>query len=361
MRNKFIFSLFAMLVLTIQVSSQLTGSMVGIPDQVYTDLQNVVFDQQFQSKRIELTKLETKRTVSGVTSTTKEVVLREVRNTTDRTVQAGVYGANLAANFILEYGHKTIVDTDSGYQFIDSRGDVFNIWFKSGKWYSQVVNGAQGIMLTDPYTKVRRLYTYPELSAMKYFIRGQRNPINLTEAQLRKYNVEYRIGAERNPETHVTSLFATVTQVNGNTYRGHIWINGKPVSEVNTALLTTSFGTRGIPIGAVRWKFLNECVPGDGGQMSSTNVMGSLYYEYGNFGTCDGKSSGLNEPAMTVTVQSGDTFDYDATSDVVTYDTDRKFVLWFNYETQGANGKNEGADGYYYVTQNRPAYSLFGL
>lgn len=344
---------------TVTTFAQLTGSMVGIPDQVYDDLKNVVFDQQFQSKRLELTKLETKRTVAGVTTTTKEVILREVRNTTDRTVQAGVYGSNLAANFILEYGHKTIVETDSGYHFIDSRGDVFNIWFKSGKWYSQIVNATQGIMLTDPYTNVYRLYSYAELSAMKYFIRGQRNPINLTEAQLRKYNVEYRIGAERNPSTHVTSLFATVTQVNGNTYKGHIWINGKPVSEVNTSALITSFGTRGIPIGAVRWKFLNECVKGDGGQMSSTNVMGSLYYEYGNFGTCDGTSSALNEQALTITVQAGDTFDYDAASDAVTYDTDRKFVLWFNYETQGANGKNEGADGYYYVTQNRPVYSLF--
>lgn len=359
MKSKF--TLIIALFIAISSFGQLTGSMVGIPDQVYNDLKNVVFDQQFQSKRLELTKLETKRVVKGVTTTTKEVVLREVRNTTDRTVQAGVYGANLAANFILEFGHKTIVDTDSGYQFIDNRGDAFAIWFKSGKWYAQMYNAIPGIMLTDPYTKIRRLYTYAELSAMKYFVRGTSTPTKLTEAQLRKYNIEYRIGSERNPATHVTNLFATVTQVNGNTYRGHIWINGKPVSEVNTSQLITSFGTTGIPVGAVRWRFLNECVKGDGGQMSTTNVMGALYYEYGNFGTCDGSSGKLTDQALIVTVQAGDTFNYDSVSRTVTYDTDRSFVLWFSYETQMANGKNEGADGYYHVTQSRPVYSLFGL
>ena len=358
MKSKF--TLIVALFIAISSFGQLTGSMVGIPDQVYNDLKNVVFDQQFQSKRLELTKLETKRVVNGVTTTTKEVVLREVRNTTDRTVPAGVYGANLAANFILEFGHKTIVDTDSGYQFIDNRGDAFAIWFKSGKCYAQMYNATPGIMLTDPYTKVYRLYSYAELSAMKFFPRGSRTHINLTPAQLRNYNIEYRIGSERNPATHVTNLFATVTQVNGNTYRGHIWINGKPISEVNTSQLITSFGTTGIPVGAVRWRFLNECVKGDGGQMSSTNVMGALYYEYGNFGTCDGSSSGLTDAALTVTVQHGDTFNYNSATRTVTYDTDRDFMLWFSYETQGANGKNEGADGYYYVSQNRPVYSLLG-
>lgn len=361
MKNKFIFSLCALLFLTLQVTAQLTGSMVGIPDQVYTDLQNVVFDFEFQSKRLELTKLETKRIVGGVTTITKEVVLREVRNTTDRTVPAGVYGANLAANFILEFGHKTIVDTDSGYQFIDNRGDAFAIWFKSGKWYAQMYNATPGIMLTDPYTKVYRLYSYAELSAMKYFTRGSRTHTNLTPAQLRNYNITYRIGSERNPATHVTNLFATVTQLNGNTYKGHIWINGKPVSEVNTSQLITSFGSTGIPIGAVRWRFLNECVKGDGGQMSTTNVMSGMYYEYGNAGTCDGSSNTLSEQALTVTVQPGDKFSYDTVNRTVTYDTDRSFVLWFSYETQMANGKNEGADGYYHVTQSRPVYSLFGL
>lgn len=362
--KKFI-SILSVLVLCFSVASysQLSPDDIGLPDDIYQSLKNVVFTQEYIPGRLELTKYETKRTVNGVTTTTKEVVLREARTPSASTTQAGVYGLNLVSYYVNDYGYDQIIATDSGYHIVRSTdGMSLNIWSRSGKWYSRNERPDKSIMLTDPYTKVTRFYSQTELLLMKYFPRGVTKPQVMTVAILDKFSNRYRIGQEYNPQTHVTNLFATITKPTSNTYRGNIYINGNLVTSGATLPLITSYGTTGIRVGAVRWRFLNECTPGDGGQMSSTNVMGSLYYEYGNFGTCDGQSSGtINDASLTTSVEAGLAFDYNNTEpDLVTYNSSKKFWIWFQYETQGANGKNEGSDAYYNVSENRPLTSLSG-
>jgi hypothetical protein len=348
---------------TITGYSQLTANDVGLPQDVFDTYKNVVFTQEYTPEALELTKLETTRTVNGVRTVTKEVVLRPVPRSSARTVQAGVYGLNLISNFIHEFGYDNIAQHDSGYVFTDTGdGMRFNVWTKSGKYYSQLLWPDYGFRLTDPYTRQSRYYSEAELMAMKYFPRGSRTARTITRSELAGFSNRYRIGSAVNPQTHVTSLFATIDRISQNEYKGNIYINGNLVTSSATLPLITSYGTTGIRVGAVRWKFLNECVPNDGGQMTTTNVMGSLYYEYGNFGTCDGSSSGVvDNSTLTTTIVSGSSFDYDLASDIVTYNSSKDMAIWFNFETQIANGKNEGADGYWSVTNNRRAISLGDL
>jgi hypothetical protein len=352
-----------LMAVTITGYSQLTANDVGLPQDVYDAYKNVVFTQEYVPGALELTKLETKRTVAGVTTTTKEVVLRPSRNFTPKTTQSGVYGLNLISNFVHEFGYDVITQTDSGYVFSRSFDAMrFIVWTKSGKYHSQLLWPDYGFRLTDPYTKKSRYYTEAELMQMKYFPSGSKSHRTITRNELIAFSNRYRIGSAVNPQTHVTSLFATIDRLSNNQYKGNIYINGNLVTSSATLPLVTSYGTTGIRVGAVRWRFLNECVPNDGGQMTTTNVMGSLYYEYGNFGTCDGSSSGVvDNTTLTTTIVSGSSFDYDSTSDVVTYNSSKDMAIWFNFETQIANGKNEGGDGYWSVTDNRRAISLGDL
>jgi len=350
-------------VVTVTAYSQLTANDIGLPEDVFNSLKNVVFTQEYVPAAIELTKLETKKVSGGVPTTTKEVVIREARRPVASTVQAGVYALNLVSNFVHEFGYETIAPHDSGYVFTDTGdGMRLNVWNKSGKWYSRQLRPDLGFMLTDPYTRVARYYTEAELLQMKFFAKGATKPRAITRAELEQYSSRRRIGQEYNPSTHVTSLFATIDKVSANSYRGTIYINGNAVTTSATLPLITSYGSTGIKVGAIRWRYLNECVPGDGGQMSTTNVMGSLYYEYGNFGTCDGASfSTVDSNSLTTTVESGTSFDYDSTTRTVTYNSNKNMAIWFSYETQIANGKNEGADAYWSVTDNRRAVSLGDL
>ena len=357
-------SVFTLLfaVVTVTTLAQLTASDVGLPSNVYNDLKNVVFTQEFIPGRLELTKLETKRTVGGVTTTTKEVVLREARTPVASTVQAGVYGINLVSNYIHEYGHEEVTQHDSGYVLVSPfDGMIFNVWNKLGKWYCQNTRPDGAFMLTDPYTKVTRFYLPSELKAMKYYPRGTTKPQTITDNILASFRNRYRIGQVYSPQTHVTSLFATLTQEANGTYRGNIYINGNLVTSGTTLPLITSYGTNGIKVGSVNWRFLNGCVQGDGGSVSTTNVFGALYYEYGNAGTCDGQSNGTVTPAsLTTSVTAGNSFSYNKNEpDQVIYNSSKDFMIWFKYETQLANGKNEGADAYFNVTENRRVFSLF--
>jgi hypothetical protein len=311
---------------------------------------------------LELTKHETRRTVGGVTTTTKEVVLREARTPVASTVQAGVYGINLVSNYIYEYGYDQITKHDSGYVFVSSySGMIFNVWTKSGKWHCQNIRPDGAFMLTDPYTKVTRFYTPTELKAMKYYPRGVRTPQSITDNTLASFRNSYRIGEVYSSQTHVTNLFATITQEANGTYRGNIYINGNLVTSGTSLPLITSYGTTGIKVGSVDWRFLNGCVKGDGGSVSTNNVFGALFYEYGNAGTCDGQSNGsVTSASLTTSVTAGSAFSYNKNEpDQVVYNSNKDFVVWFKYQTQGANGKNEGADAYFNVTENRRVFSLF--
>jgi hypothetical protein len=348
---------------TVTAFPQLTANDVGLPQDVFDTYKNLVFTQEYTPEALELTKLETKRTVNGVTTTTKEVVLRPVPRSSAKTVQAGVYGLNLIANFVHEFGYEQITQTDSGYVFTDTGdGMRFNVWTKSGKYYSQLLWPDYGFRLTDPYTRQSRYYSEAELMTMKFFPRGSRTARTITRSELAAFSARYRIGSAVNPQTHVTSLFATIDRISNNQYRGNVYINGNLVTSSATLPLVTSYGTTGIRVGAIRWRFLNGCVPNDGGQMTTQNVMGALYYEYGNFGTCDGASFGtVDSNTLTTTIEAGTSFDYDPVNDIVTYNGSKNMAVWFSFETQLANGKNEGGDGYWSVTENRRAISLGDL
>jgi hypothetical protein len=371
MRNKFTFLLCTLLFAVFSANAQITGADIGIPEDIFQDLQHVVFTQQYEqcSERapggsaIELTKLETKRTVNGVTTTVKEVVIRESKYRKPGVRQnVGVYGLNLVQMFYHDYKYNNVSATDSGYVLVKpSDGWRLNIWEKNGQWYSQQLAPGYGFRLTDPYTKVSRWYSDTELKAMKYFPRGVTKPITVTQAMIIEWSQNYRIGQVRDPNQYVTSILSTVTRVSGNRYKGTIYISGKEVTSGTSLPLITSYGTTGISIGSVKWRLLNGCVPGDGGQMSTTNVMGALYYEYGNFGTCDGSSGPFSPDRLTIDVEAGDSFSYNSNEpDLVTYNGSKNFVLWFNAETQQAAGKNEGTDSYYNVTNSTPRYSLSG-
>ncbi len=358
-------------ILTISASAQLTANDIGLPENLFNELQYVVFDKQFEqaslrapgAQAIELTKLETRRTSGGVTTTTKEVVIREskyrapgIRN------NVGVYALNLASNFYHEFGYKQVAETDSGFVMTDPKdGWRLVIWNKSGAWYSQQLPPDYGFRLTDPYTKISRMYSEAELMQMKYFARGARTPRNLTRADLISFHQNYRIGSERNPATHVCSFFSTISQLDADTYKARIYINGKDITTFNYSGLITSFNTTGFPIGSIKWKMLNACVPGDGGTINSTNPFSGSFYEYGNAGTCAIGSGSLTEAGMTIDIEAGSSFSYTHTEpNICIYNDAKPFMLWFVAESQGANGKNEATDCYFYVSQNRRVFSLFG-
>lgn len=343
----------------------LSASGIGLPQVIFDTLKNVVFSRQFEQCSVqapghgalELTKLEIKRIAAGVTTITKEVVLREVKwYKPGIRENVGAYGLNLAANFFHEWNHEEVVEIENGIEL--RKGDQLARFWKEGtEWRFQQFKADKSIMLVDPYTKVARYYTEAELLAMKFYRRGSTKATTLTSAMLDGYMQNYRIGYERDPSKYVCNIFSTITKTSPNNFKATIFVNGVDSDSINEQILITSFGKIGMGFGQVRWKMLNECVPGDAGSASSTVSLN----EYGNAGTCGKASSGLAADALTIKTTAGGAFSFvNQKPYEVTYNSNKKFTLWFQAETFQAQGKNESTDCYYNVVEDKPVFSLFG-
>jgi hypothetical protein len=89
----------------------------------------------------------------------------------------------------------------------------------------------------------------------------------ITLDKLYEMDADYFYGADKNPSTHITSWFMTLTNSSGNTFESELWINFKPAKSINYASMVTSYGQVGKSY-QLRWTTYNGCT-GFGGACTS--------------------------------------------------------------------------------------------
>lgn len=348
-------SILLMTLLSSVFTAQLSPADLALPENLYYQTFNVVFHSEFEqcSKRapghspIEMTNYTVTSTVNGVTTKSTQKVIRESRyRSPGIRPNVGVYGLNLVCWYVHDYGYSNITTTDSGFVFSNNNGQAYAIWQKNNTWYAAAQKSDYGFRLTDPVTKISRYYSEAELLQMKFVARNTTKLLPITKSMLVEWSQNYRIGEVRNPATHVCNVFTTISRTDANTYRGNIYVNGIDVANINESALITSFGSTGMTF-TPRWRYLNGCAAGDGGS--------SPGYEYGSAGQCY-QAQGTVGNFQNTTVEPSDHFSYNA--DLVLYDVDKPFLLWFQAESFQAQGKNESDESFYNVTENRPQQTL---
>lgn len=370
-KQLFSFLLCFIALLTIGQDNVITAADIGLPDNVYQDLKNVVFTQEFEQcsqqapghNPIELTMYIYKTVKNGVTTVTEEVVVREYKyRKPGIRDNVGVYCLSLVAPLVNDNGYKNISKTDSGYVFARSSGSQLIVWNKSDKWYSKFAGAELGFRLMHPKTKQTRWYSATELLTFRYIPRTSTRPIAMTMAMIEDWSKRYRIGEQRDPSKYVCNILTKIVKLDNpgqpsGTYRADIYVNEKNINTFNEGALITSFGTTGMSF-SPRWKFLNGCIQGDGGKMNGGGPTTDGTMDYGNGGTCGSAKGSPTDDFLTINVIEGNSFYFDGQT--VTYNRDKPFWLWSMNETYQAQGKNEQTDGYYDVTNQRIKYSLFG-
>lgn len=360
---KKLFTLLIAFACAIAAHSQLTATNIGIPQSVYDDLSTVVFTQQFEqcSDRapgyggMELVKMTV--TKNGV-KTTKVVITETKYYKPGIRQNVGAYALNLFRMDLYDFGYKNITATDSGYVLSSNSGMRAIYWQKNGVWYQQKLGVDYGMQLRDPITRVSRRYSESELiSNYTYVKRGTNKELPITSEMLKKWSENYRIGDNYDPGKYVCNVFTRIVNTGPGVYKGEIFVNGINIDNINEGALITSFGKTGMSF-TPRWKFLNGCAKGDG------NDHPVPLNEYGNAGTCDA-IQGTNSPAfLSVNVIADTQFSYEqgdglGNGDVFYYDSSKPFWLWFQAESYQAQGKNEGSDSFYDISNGVVKHNLF--
>jgi hypothetical protein len=156
---------------------------------------------------------------------------------------------------------------------------------------------------------VRREFAVEELAAMA----------KVSVETIYQWDTDYYYGVERDPETHITSIFLEIFNSGDslNVYAGQVYINGKPFSGTGYGNYVTAVGKTGSDYVA-RWKMYNDCT-------KETAVNGGS--EAGNYGLCE----------LVGPMQSGD----EQNPRVFVPQYDREFaILELQIEELPAQGKN---------------------
>lgn len=141
--------------------------------------------------------------------------------------------------------------------------------------------------------------------------------------QLYEMDADYFYGYDRDPATHITSVFVTVSS-DGSSYRAQTWVNLKPVESQRYGSLVSSYGMTGSSY-VVRWKKYNGCT-------ALTAISGGT--EKGNFGLCE-----LRGPLAQGSEVNEQHFAFDSSQEYA--------VVECQIEERQANGKNATFSGYW--------------
>lgn len=186
---------------------------------------------------------------------------------------------------------------------------------------NRVITGSISIKSTGEFTvsNVRTTTSRPNTASVtKGYLLAAMNIEELDLAEMLKVRFEVK---DQPHETHVENIGCSIT-VNGNLFKGDVFINGIDSEQIPYTTLTASMGLK-FPNFVQRWHLYN----GD---------INDLVY-----GSTDTITFGASE-SNDITVIAGDSFSYDATTKTLTYDQSKPAELWFQFECLPAQGKNEG-------------------
>lgn len=186
---------------------------------------------------------------------------------------------------------------------------------------NKIISGSISIKATGEFTvsNVRTSTSRPSATSVtKGYLLGAMETEELDLAEMLK--VRYVV-QDKPHETHVENIACDIT-VNGNLFKGDVFINGIDSENIPYTTLTASMGLK-FPNFVQRWHLYN-------GEVNDT--------VYGSTDTITFGASELNE----ITVIAGDSFSYDPATKTLTYDQSKPAELWFQFECLPAQGKNEG-------------------
>ncbi len=186
---------------------------------------------------------------------------------------------------------------------------------------NRIITGSISIKSTGEYsvTNVRTTTSRPTTATVtKGYLLGAMDIEELDLAEMLKVTF---VVQDQPHDTHVENIGCSIT-VNGNLFKGDVFINGIDSEQIPYTTLTASMGLK-FPNFVQRWHLYN----GDINDLV-----------YGSTDTITFGASELNE----ITVIAGDLFSYDATTKTLTYDQSKPAELWFQFECLPAQGKNEG-------------------
>lgn len=337
------------LVLSIDVSQAqtLTGEMIGIPEEMFTDLQNVVFVNKYAGPGIKITSRTTTTTVNGVRKSTRTTVAQLKGESTVKSSE-GIYALNLADYFLHSYGYNDISQSDSGWTLTASNGSMAIFWHapNSPNWFFRQTN-AGGPIVRQFYEGVPREFNAADILKMPIYTKGWKLVPTFTVNDIEKFTGYYREGFVRDPAKYVTSIFAIVSRTSADVYSSSIYVSGFNVDSIDESKLITSFGKTGMTF-TTRWKFYNDCE-----RNPAVDQNGVL--QIGNFGNC----MYIQPGAKTIQVQPSDHFEYIAETNTVLYDASKPHaMLELDIESFQAQGKNEGDQGYWNMKTGSRAQNL---
>lgn len=236
------------------------------------------------------------------------------------------YGLNFLSAYIHEFDHK----------FIGNEGGIM-------KFYkAPIVFTFNGTTHTVPAQELHifrestgrwvfKVKTYTETFKILY----KRKFTDFTAEQLASIGgigvdelyeslASFYYGVDRNPDTHMTSVFVKVNKNEQDAFTAQTYVNLQPITS-GYGTKVTSYNKTGASY-VVRWKLYNGC--------TAQNAT-SGGYEAGNFGLCELRQSGA------YTEMNPQTFTWDASREYA--------VVECQIEELPAQGKNFTTSGYYTI------------
>lgn len=219
-------------------------------------------------------------------------------------------GKALDGSFVFE---KSPITFTSAGQTYNIDGQTMLVYKDlQGLWYVMMIPQTSSYRLLVNRRWIT--YTADELAALA----------GITKTDLWAMDTDYYYGSERNPATHITSVFVKVNQVGAQNFTAQTYVNLQPITSGYGSKIT-SYGKSGASY-VVRWKLYNGCT-------ASNATSGG--YEAGNFGLCELRQS------SAYTEINPQTF---------TWDTSREYVvIECQIEELPASGKNFTVSGYFVV------------
>jgi hypothetical protein len=296
----FFLSLF--MLISFGISAQLQLSEIGIPDDMIAFENSVLTGSQINAPKVSSTNtVQWTRTTPGLTG--------------------------YALNFI----HDKITDDykyegKSGNQYIFKKPEINFTTNGINYKIDPVIIFISKVGDKTTFKVVEEKSSYTLLVNRKrvtYTAQAFAELANMTIAQLWERDADYYFATDRNPATHITSVFVTVG-VSDLGFTGQVYVNLQPANNYGGKI--TSYNKSGISY-IVRWKLYNDCT-------ALTATSGG--FEKGNFGLCE-----LRGPTPMGTEANPIVFEYHASKEYA--------VVECQIEELPAQGKNFMQSGYFTV------------
>lgn len=289
--------------LPLLVFGQLTMNDIGLPDAL-SPMQNVVItSSRINNITVSGGRVVTKSTTPGFTAYALNYIQAKIHEESFRYV-GEVSG--------VQYFQKDPITFSVNGTTYNIDGQTMTIARDlSNKWTIRLIPQTSSYRLLVSRKWVT--YTADELAALA----------GITKEQLWGRDADVYNAEERNPQTHITSVFVKVAKA-GTGYTAQTYVNLMPATSYGNKI--TSYNKSGVGY-IVRWKLYNGCT-------AANAISGG--YEKGNFGLCE-----MRGPLPSGSENTAQTFAYDTSREYVTIEC--------QLEELPAQGKNFSTSGYYVV------------